>query len=431
MNQKIGPGRPLKGTLVPPGDKSVSHRALLLASMATDPCSIKGVADGEDVETTANCLRVLGSSFEESHQSRGRKDLRAGGISWQLSPAENLLQAGNSGTTMRLLAGALAGVPQRFTIDGDASLRSRPMERVAEPLRLMGADVSTEAGKPPISVAGGNLSGIHYELPVASAQVKGAILLAALQAEGRTTVDELLPSRDHTERLLSWLGVDVTWGPTTISIEETFDGLPLPAFELTVPGDFSSAAYALVAAAIIEESELSIDLVGTNFSRTGLIDILREMGAAIVIDQQSEDPEPLGSIYVRPRRLQATIVSGEVIPRAIDELPLIAVAATQAEGTTVIRDAAELRTKESDRVAVLAKGLRAMGAEVEEFDDGLAVSGPVTLRGAVIDSAGDHRIAMAFAVAGLLAGEDVEIEGWECARISYPSFLQDISELMQ
>lgn len=429
MEQKIEPSGPLKGTLAPPGDKSVSHRALILAAMAKDVCEIKGLAPGEDVASTARCLSDLGSPFEKIDSRPSRGTVRAGGIAWQFETESAALDSGNSGSTMRLLAGALCGRPGRFSIDGDDSLRRRPMSRVAEPLRLMGAKVETTEGRPPITIEGGELRGIHYELPVASAQVKGAILFAALQAEGPTVVDQPILSRDHTERFLHWLGVDVTWGGTSVTLEETFEGLPLPNFALSVPGDFSSAAFALVAASIIEGSELSIENVGVNFTRTGLIDVLRAMGGAVVVVEESEEPEPAGSVYVRQQPLSAGAIKGEVVARMIDEIPLIAVAATQAEGTTVIQDASELRVKEADRIASLVVGLREMGAQVEELEDGMVVNGPTPLKGARVDPRGDHRIAMAFAVAGLIAADPVHVTGWECTRISYPSFLEDLARL--
>ena len=429
MEQKIEPSGPLKGTLVLPGDKSVSHRALILAAMAKDVCEISGLAPGEDVAFTARCLRQLGSPLENIDSSSSVGRVRAGGIAWQLGTESAALDSGNSASTMRLLAGALSGKPGRFSIDGDESLRRRPMKRVTEPLGMMGATVETTEGRPPITIEGGKLTGIHYELPVASAQVKGAILLAALQAEGPTVIDQPIPSRDHTERFLHWLGVDITWGGTTVTLEETFEGLPLPNFALSIPGDFSSAAFALTAASIIQGSELSIGGVGVNFTRTGLIDVLRSMGGGVVVVEESEEPEPAGSIYVRQRPLSASTIKGEVVARMIDEIPLIAVAATQAEGTTVISDASELRVKEADRIASLVVGLREMGAQVDELEDGMVVTGPTPLKGARVDPRGDHRIAMAFAVAGLVAAEPVSVIGWECTRISYPTFLEDLARL--
>jgi len=357
--------------------------------------------------------------------------LEVDGLGWEVA-SEADLDAGNSGTTMRLLAGALAGRSGKYRLSGDASLSARPMERVAVPLRAMGAGVDLgEGGRPPIVVSGGGLSGIDYTLPVASAQVKGAVLLAGLQASGETRASEPGDSRDHTERLLSWLGVPVRIGERTVSITGG-NHLPLPAFALDVPADFSSAAFWVTAAILVPGSEVRLPGVGINRSRTGLLDVLSAMGAAVGVAVEGEVPEPVGSITVRSGRevaLQATDVGGELIARTIDELPLVAVAATQAQGLTVVREAAELRVKESDRLAVLAAGLRALGAAIEEAPDGLAITGPTKLHGGRVDAHGDHRMAMAFAVAALAASDPVTITGWESTAISYPGFLIDLAEL--
>jgi 3-phosphoshikimate 1-carboxyvinyltransferase len=331
---------------------------------------------------------------------------------------------------MRLLTGALAGRPGRFVLSGDASLSSRPMERVASPLRRMGASVSlASGGRPPIEVEGRQLHGIAYDMPIASAQVKGAVLLAGLQAEGPTSVVEPGPSRDHTERMLAWLGLPVSIAPGTVSLAAG-EHLPLPAFELDVPGDFSSAAFWVAAATLIAGSEVCIEGVGVNPSRTGLLEILTSMGAAVEVIPEAAEPELIGSLRVRSARLRGVRVSGGVVARTIDELPLVAVAATQAEGVTTIRDAAELRVKESDRLSVLASGLRELGADVEEAPDGLSVRGPTPLHGGRVESAGDHRMAMAFAVAAMVASEPVTIAGWESTAISYPGFLDDLAGLV-
>jgi 3-phosphoshikimate 1-carboxyvinyltransferase len=332
---------------------------------------------------------------------------------------------------MRLLTGALAARPGRYLLSGDASLSTRPMQRVATPLRLMGASVDlADGGRPPVTVDGRPLTGISYELPIASAQVKSAILLAGLQAEGATVVTEPGDSRDHTERMLAWLGLPITIAPGTVVLGDDAH-LPLPPFALDVPGDFSSAAFWVTAATLVPGSEIRIDGVGINPSRTGLLEVLREMGAEIEVAPSRAEPELSGSLVVRAASLRGTTVGGAVIARAIDELPLVAVAATQAEGVTTIRDAAELRVKESDRLAVLAAGLRAMGAAVEELPDGLAVRGPRRLLGGRVDAAGDHRMAMALAVAALVAREPVTIEGWDSTAISYPGFLDDLAGLLR
>jgi 3-phosphoshikimate 1-carboxyvinyltransferase len=424
----VGRVEHLRGTLAVPGDKSVSHRGLILAAMAGGRCSIRGAAPGADVASTAECLRRLGLPLALGPVP---PLLEVDGIGWQVRPSASL-DAGNSGTTMRLLAGALAGRPGTYEISGDASLSARPMERVAVPLRAMGAGVTLgPGGRPPMRIDGGPLRGITYPMPVASAQVKGAILLAALQAAGVTRVTEPGPSRDHTERLFSWLGLPVLAGPGWVELAAG-EHLPLPAFALDVPGDFSSAAFWVTAAAVVAGSDIRLPGVGVNTSRTGLVDVLSAMGASVEVSPESVEPEPVGAIRVHSAAsggLQAIEVGGDLVARTIDELPLVAVAATQAEGTTVIRDAAELRVKESDRLAVLAAGLRALGADIEEAPDGLVIHGPSALHGGTVDAHGDHRMAMAFAVAAMTASDPVTIGGWESTVISYPGFLDHLAEL--
>ncbi|MEA2590070.1 MAG: 3-phosphoshikimate 1-carboxyvinyltransferase [Actinomycetota bacterium] len=415
----------LQGNLAVPGDKSVSHRALIFAAMAAGRSIVRGAAHGADVASTAASLARLGLDVPAGPVPRL---LSVEGLGWQVA-READLDAGNSGTTMRLLTGALAGRPGRFVLSGDASLSSRPMERVASPLRRMGASVSlAEGGRPPIRVEGRPLRGIAYDIPIASAQVKGAVLLAGLQAEGPTSVAEPGASRDHTERMLAWLGLPVSIAPGTVTLAAG-KHLPLPAFELDVPGDFSSAAFWVVAATLVPGSQVCIEGVGVNPSRTGLLEILASMGAEAEVIPQAAEPELVGSLRARAAGLRGVRVSGGVVARTIDELPLVAVAATQAEGVTTIRDAAELRVKESDRLAVLATGLRGLGADVEEAPDGLSVRGPTPLHGGRVESAGDHRMAMAFAVAAMVASGPVTIGGWEGTAISYPGFLDDLGGL--
>jgi 3-phosphoshikimate 1-carboxyvinyltransferase len=415
----------LEGNLAVPGDKSVSHRALIFAAMAAGRSVIRGAAHGADVASTAASLARLGLDVPAGSVPRL---LSVEGLGWEVARDADL-DAGNSGTTMRLLTGALAGRPGRFVLSGDASLSSRPMERVASPLRRMGASVSlAKGGRPPIQVEGRPLHGIAYDIPIASAQVKGAVLLAGLQAEGPTSVAEPGVSRDHTERMLAWLGLPVTIAPGTVTLAAG-KHLPLPAFELDVPGDFSSAAFWVVAATLVPGSQVCIEGVGVNPSRTGLLEILASMGAEVEVIPQAAEPELIGSLRARSAGLRGVRVSGGVVARTIDELPLVAVAATQAEGVTTIRDAAELRVKESDRLAVLAAGLRELGADVEEAPDGLLVRGPPPLHGGRVESAGDHRMAMAFAVAAMIASGPVTIGGWEGTSISYPGFLDDLAGL--
>lgn len=407
-----------------PGDKPISHRAAILAAMANGQSLVNNPAPGRDVAATVDCLRRLGVVVQGSDNL-----LRVEGKGWQVSE-EGRLDALNSATTMRLMSGALAGRPGEFVISGDESLSKRPMDRVAEPLRRLGAEVTLADGRfPPVGIVGGRLRGITYELPVASGQVKGAILLAGLQADGTTRVLERYPARDHTERMLVWLQAPVEAAPGEVVVEGA--ALPLPAFELTVPGDFSSAAYAIVAALLIPEGDLLVEDVGINPSRTGLLDVLRSMGASLEVQVQSADPEPSGSIrVVSTPELGAAEVEGDLVVRSVDELSLVALAATQAEGTTIVRDAEELRVKESDRVAVLVEGLRALGGKVEEAPDGFSVTGPTPLSGGHVDSQGDHRMALTFAVAGLIAREPVTITGWEWTEISYPTFEDDLRALV-
>jgi 3-phosphoshikimate 1-carboxyvinyltransferase len=425
LNHTFEPTGPLRGALRIPGDKSISHRALIFGAMAEGRVRIRNVAPGQDVASTVAAVGRLGAAV----QARSDAEIEIRGNGWSL-PARADVDAGNSGTTMRLLAGAVAGRPGEFTFRGDASLTRRPMDRVAEPLRRMGASVELRDGRfPPFTVSGGDLSGIEYELPVASAQVKGAVLLAGLQAEGATAVVEAHQSRDHTERLLAWLGVDVAVSPGRVELKGVPGQLPLPPFDLDVPGDFSSAAFWLVAACLTPGSELRIEDVGLNPTRTGLLDVLAAMGALIEIEAGPPGAEPTGMIHVRSGPLRAATVGGDLIPRIIDELPVVALAATQAEGATVIRDAAELRLKESDRIRSVADGLRALGASVEELPDGLVVTGPTPLRGGRVEARMDHRLALTWAVASMAAGEPVVIDGWESTHVSYPGFEGAIARL--
>jgi 3-phosphoshikimate 1-carboxyvinyltransferase len=426
MDHALEPAGPLRGALRVPGDKSISHRALIFGAMSHGRNRIRNCAPGQDVASTAAALETLGVGV--SLGAPGEIEVQGSG--WHM-PARADVDAGNSGTTIRLLAGAVAGRPGPCTFRGDASLSRRPMDRVAEPLRRMGARVDLTEGRfPPFTVAGGGLAGIEYQLPVASAQVKGAVLLAGLQAAGATAVVEAHPSRDHTERLLAWLGVDVGIAHGRVEIKGVPDRLPLPAFDLEVPGDFSSAAFWLVAACLTPGSDVRIEGVGLNPTRTGLLDVLAAMGAAVEVEPGLQGAEPAGTIRARFGPLGAATVAGDLIPRIIDELPLVALAATQAEGSTTIRDAGELRVKESDRIRSVAEGLRLLGASVEELPDGMVVTGPTPLRGARLDSRLDHRLALTWAVASMAAGEPVIIEGWESTHVSYPGFEGAIARLV-
>ena len=411
----VGPGSPLRGTLRMPGDKSISHRAALLGGLAAGTTRIRGFLRAEDCLATLRCLRGLGVAVEESADALM---LRGGG----LREPEDVLDVGNSGTTIRLLSGILAGQPFHTVVTGDASIRRRPMDRVTEPLRRMGARISGRQGGrlAPLSIDGGGLRGITYATPVASAQVKSAVLLAGLFADGDTEVREPALSRDHTERMLGAFGIPVARDGLTVRLRGPGR---LRGTDLHVPGDLSSAAYFLVAAALVPGSEVTVEGVGLNPTRTGILDILRLMGAQVdVRDVREDGGEPVGTVSVRASRLRGVVIGGSLIPRAIDELPVVAVAASLAEGETVIRDAAELRVKESDRIAALARELARLGATVEAQPDGLAITGVRRLRGGRAASGGDHRVAMALAVAGLCADGPVTIEDPACIQTSFPEF---------
>ena len=411
-----------------PGDKSISHRAAMMAALSDGPCRIENYLRGEDCLGTLRVLRQLGVRIEEDaegvftvHGARGK-----------FTAPTSDLDCGNSGTTMRLMSGLLAAQPFRSKLTGDASLSRRPMRRVMEPLGLMGASLRTEgAGDcPPLFVDGtADLHGIEYLLPVASAQVKSCVLLAGLSARGKTTVVQPVPTRDHTEQMLAYFGVPVERAGERISIE----GGRLPtARDFSVPGDISSAAFWLVAAAAQPGSRLCVKHVGLNRTRTGLLAVLLRMGARLREDQETVGPgEPCGKIEVLGAPLQSTTIAGDEIPNVIDEIPVLAVAGALASGTTVIRDAAELRVKESDRLAVVAHHLAAMGADVTENPDGLIIRGGRPLRGARLGSHGDHRIAMAFAIAGLFAEGETVIENTECVETSYPGFAAQLQRLME
>jgi len=423
----IGSSKALKGEITPPGDKSISHRSLMLGSLATGTTLVRDFLISDDTLTTANAMRALGASIEIS----GTQVLVKGNGIYGLKEPNQIINCGNSGTTTRLLIGLLS--PQAFTstLTGDKYLQARPMKRVVGPLVQMGAKINgnEEGNKLPLTITGSKLNGISYELPVASAQVKSAILLAGLYAEGETEVIEPEPSRDHTERMLSYLGVPIKKNGHSIKINKVSK---INSGEIIVPSDLSSAAFFIVAALITPGSEVLIKNVGINPLRTGIIDILKNMGGDIeIINERDVNGEPIGDILTRSSNLHATEISGDVIPKAIDELPLVAVAASFAEGETLIKDAKELRVKETDRIHAMATELGKLGVKVEEFEDGMSIIGTQSLRGAKCSSWGDHRIAMSIAIAALRAKGETEIIDADCVSVSYPGFFEVLDELRQ
>lgn len=425
-----------------PGDKSISHRAVILSSISNGRCVISNFLEGEDCRSTARAMRQLGVTIETPEPGV----MIVEGCRGTFQKPDKDIDCGNSGTTMRLMAGLLASQPFRCRMVGDESLSRRPMRRVIEPLQQMGARLSAEGEKkcPPLVVEGGPLEGITYRLPVASAQVKSAILLAGLFARGQTTVIETARSRDHTERMLDYFLVkcrreeirESGTPPLSRQLKElriSVDGGSVPeSRDFVVPGDISSAAFWLVAAAAQPGSRLLIKNVGLNPTRTAIIDVLVRMGARVrEVVESSSGGEPAGTIDIKGGTLRATTISGDEIPNLIDEIPIIAIAAALAEGTTVIRDAAELRVKETDRIAAVASNLRAIGVDVEEFPDGMAITGGKPLKGARLPSYGDHRIAMSFAVAGLFSAKEMIIDDTACVQTSYPAFYETLQTLVK
>jgi 3-phosphoshikimate 1-carboxyvinyltransferase len=418
---RIEPATALRGHIAVPGDKSISHRAVLVGALAEGETQVRGFGRSEATEATIGAVRSLGAEVAEEDVDALR--IVGRGLHGLQPPAEPI-DCGNSGTLLRLLAGVVAGQEGRFELTGDESLRRRPVDRVAEPLERMGAHVETADGRPPLVVEGGELTGIEYQLPVASAQVKSAVLLAGVLARsGATTVAEPLPTRDHTELMLDAAGARVRRRPASVSVEPA-ERLRLP--DVRVPGDFSAAAPFVVAATLLPGSELTIHDVGVNPRRTGLLDLLARMGARItVFNRRRFGPEPVADLEVRSAELTATAVEPEEVPRLVDELPLFALAAAVARGDSEVRGARELRVKESDRVETVTNALRALGIRIRERDDGFGVRGiPTRPKGGGMRSAGDHRIAMLGAVAGLVSREGVDVEGAEAVAISFPGFFE-------
>ncbi|MDJ0619951.1 MAG: 3-phosphoshikimate 1-carboxyvinyltransferase [Calothrix sp. MO_192.B10] len=422
-------GVSLQGSIRVPGDKSISHRALMLGAIAHGETEIQGLLLGEDPRSTASCFQAMGANISELNPNL----VKVQGIGLgNLQEPVDVLNAGNSGTTLRLMLGILASHPGRFfTVTGDSSLRSRPMSRVVKPLQQMGAEIWGRKGGSlaPLAIQGKSLQPIHYHSPIASAQVKSCILLAGLMAEGKTTVTEPALSRDHSERMLKAFGAELSTDPQTNSVTIT-GGAQLYGQKVVVPGDISSAAFWLVAGAIVPGSELVIENVGVNPTRTGILEALEMMGADITKENEREVAgEPVADLRVRHSCLQNCVIAGDIIPRLIDEIPILAVAAVFAEGKTVIKDAAELRVKESDRIAVMVKQLNQMGAKVTELDDGMEITGGTPLTGTDVDSYTDHRIAMSLAIAALNAEGKTTIHRAEAASISYPDFTATLENI--
>jgi 3-phosphoshikimate 1-carboxyvinyltransferase len=422
-------GLSLQGRIRVPGDKSISHRALMLASLASGTTTIQGLLLGADPQSTAHCFAQMGANISDLNAQQ----IQVTGIGLgQLQEPQNVLDVGNSGTTLRLMLGILASHPERFfTITGDESIRRRPMGRVVKPLQQMEAMIWGRQGATlaPLAVQGQRLKPIHYHSPIASAQVKSCILLAGLMTEGQTTVTEPALSRDHSERMLQAFGAEVTVNPETLSVTVTGPA-QLTGQTVVVPGDISSAAFWLVAAAIVPGSELVIENVGVNPTRTGVLEALEQMGADIQRQQERVVAgEPVADLRVRHSRLKACTIEGSIIPRLIDEIPILAVAAAFATGTTVIRNAEELRVKESDRIAVMATELTRLGAKITELPDGLEITGGASLTGTEVDSYTDHRIAMSLAIAALNATGKTTIHRAEAASISYPEFTNTLQQI--
>jgi 3-phosphoshikimate 1-carboxyvinyltransferase len=432
----------IRGRLVMPGDKSISHRAAMIAALAAGTSTIENFSTSADCIATLLCLKALGVAIERDNTALVISGAGLYGLRQPAGP----LDCGNSGTTMRLLAGILAGQDFKSTLTGDDSLRSRPMQRIIEPLQMMGASISSRDGRAPLVIQGHRkLNAISYELQVASAQVKSCILLAGLSAKGRTEVVENETTRDHTERMLRRFGVQIETGDAeregeNARVASVKGPERLSAQNVSIPGDISSAAYFIAAAALLPGSSLEVSDVGVNPTRVLFLEQLRALGLDVEITNvREESNEPVGVIRVRGSEGQTSstqsdspmMIRGLIVPQLIDELPLLAVVGSQIAGGIEIRDAAELRVKESDRIATTVQALKAMGAEVEEFDDGLRAGGGARLRGAKIDPRGDHRIAMAFTVAGLIAEGETEITDSECVAVSFPEFFDLLESVIE
>ncbi|MFQ5455427.1 MAG: 3-phosphoshikimate 1-carboxyvinyltransferase [Nitrospirota bacterium] len=411
--------RGLNGEIDMPGDKSITHRSVIIGSIASGDTTIRGYLPSEDCINTIKAFKALGIEIEREGEilrvsGRGRDGLKE---------PEDIIYLGNSGTSLRLLTGLLSGQSFFSTLTGDGSLRSRPMMRVIEPLREMGADIRGRRGgdRAPIAISGRRLHGITYSSPIPSAQVKSAIIFAGLYADGITSLSEPLRSRDHTERMLSYFGAEIKSKGLTIEIK---GGTKLEGRYIDIPGDISSASFFIIGATIVKDSEILIRKTGINPTRRGIIDILKEMGGRIEIRNERElCGEPVADIYVRSSQLKGTVIGGELIPKTIDEFPILCIAASMADCETIIKDSSELRLKESDRISVMTNELKKMGVDIEEFPDGLKIKGGNPLKGAVVSSNGDHRVAMAMTIAGMAAEGETCVEGIRCIDTSFPSFI--------
>lgn len=415
----------LKGEVKIPGDKSISHRAVMLGALAKGTTKITDFLQGADCLSTMECFRRMGIQIQNTS---GEVLVHGQGLHGLAAPSD-LLNVGNSGTTIRLLSGILAPQPFSATLTGDASIQKRPMKRVMEPLSQMGAKIESLSGNgcAPLRISGTPLKGIHYKTPVASAQVKSCILFAGMYADGATTVTESVLSRDHSERMLEHFGARLTREGTAVTIQPEPQ---LAAREIPVPGDISSAAYFIAAAALVPHSEILIRNVGINPTRSGMLEVCRAMGADIqYLNERDDSGEPTADLLVRSSSLKGTVIEGAIIPALIDELPVLAVMAAFAKGETIIRNAEELKVKESDRIAVMVENLSAMGADITGTPDGMIIRGGPALHGAEIHTYKDHRIAMSFAVAALAAEGTTHIEDADCVNISYPDFYGDLQRL--
>lgn len=418
--------RRIKGTIEVPGDKSISHRAVMLAGISRGKSLIKGFLRSEDCLSTINCFRELGVGIEED---KSGIVIHGKGLCGLRKP-ERVLDAGNSGTTLRLMSGILSGQEFATTVTGDESLRKRPMSRIIVPLRQMGAVIegAGDGGYAPLSIRGGKLRGIEYELPIPSAQVKSAILLAGLYGSGVTRVIEPAASRNHTEIMLGYLGAEIHKAGNSIEISKS----ELIGNEFAIPGDISSAAFFIGAAAAMPGSELIVKAVGINPTRTGIIDVLLEMGADIKFDNiRTMCGEAVADVIVHGRQLHGTRINGDIIPRMIDEVPVLAVIAAVAEGSTIITGAGELKVKESNRISAMVSQLGRLGVRIKELEDGMEIQGPNAIKGGVAESFGDHRVAMAMAVCGLFSVGDIRINGKEAVSISFPGFFKTLSDIVK